>query len=59
MAGTEKVEKWLQERVPVDLDKEDIKELENSKDESTAQAGIETAKTIQHTALLDITHAIT
>ncbi len=43
----------------MDLDEEDIKEPENSKDKNTAQAAIEMAKMIRHTVLLNISHAIT
>ncbi len=43
----------------MDLDEEDIKEPENSKDENTAQAVIQIADTIWHTVLLNISHTIT
>ncbi len=42
-----------------DLDDGDIRQLEDLKDKSVAQADIETAKTIRHMTLLDILYAIT
>ncbi len=59
MASTEKVGKWLQERALVNPDEEDIREPENLTKEIAVPAILETANAVQHTALLDISHATT
>ncbi len=50
----EKVGEWLQREVPVDPSEEDIRQSEDLKGNTTAQADIETARTIRQTFLLDI-----